>query len=214
MPAPLLTREQLEEVHRRATSGESVVTLAEEYGVHYPNLMKRLYRWYGYRGDWRKPGIFNPPTDPIEIGYLAGLFDGEGSVFPTQRFFGWQVRITMTNEEVMRWLHSLGGALSYSENKPPRLPTWTWALNRYEDVPRFCETMLPYLKVKRARVEECIAHYRSSPPLTPGRKPKVARMNRYAKAETPYAGSLNTETRTKMSESAKRRWEREMGKAT
>ena len=76
------------------------------------------------------------------LGYIAGLFDGEGSVYfkrtkqtrhnrkgkPVHNVLVIRMEIAMTDEHVVRWVHDvLGvGAVGPRKVKPGRKKQWRW----------------------------------------------------------------------------------------
>jgi hypothetical protein len=95
------------------------------------------------------------PNDERVIAYLAGLMDGEGSVF---RMNGRPcVQIGMTDEGVIRWLReTLGGNLTLDPRKPPRKQLYRWRVFAQRDVLRFLWAVYPYMRVRRHPAGEAI----------------------------------------------------------
>jgi hypothetical protein len=99
----------------------------------------------------------------VEIGWAAGLFEGEGwiSVFNTrQRFPGWQVGIAMTDEDVIRKFAAIIGigVVNGPYFRNGRKAIWQWKVTKRSDVLSFLNVVLPHLGARRAsRVQECIA---------------------------------------------------------
>jgi hypothetical protein len=89
------------------------------------------------------------PTGPAEIGYLAGLFDGEGSLSRLKASGHWVVQIAMTHEPTMQYLGSLGGTLRPRGVLGNRKPCWGWRVMASNEVIEFLRLVLPYLRVKR-----------------------------------------------------------------
>ena len=67
--------------------------------------------------------------EELEVAYIAGIFDGEGSVDYAQRmekkketrpkaYLTWRIRceVSMTNKEVMEWIHKKVGIGSLNLN--------------------------------------------------------------------------------------------------
>lgn len=69
-----------------------------------------------------------------QLAYLAGLFDGEGTVFTSFRRgeinrLTSALRIGMTNKQTIDWLGATFGGKIYLENRrPPARPLWSWVL--------------------------------------------------------------------------------------
>ena len=95
-------------------------------------------------------------------GYLAGLIDGEGSVFimrqrPTSKKSGnvstdYAVRVTVANTDkaVLEWVQSLCGGLVLGPAKcknPRWKPVWTWRITR-QDAVDFLREIRGLLRIK------------------------------------------------------------------
>jgi len=117
----------------------------------------------------------NLPLTVAEIAYIAGLFDGEGSVTckkkPTKRndrggkvYDQWYIRceISMTDRDVIEWIHeSLGFGWSKEKkynNKPKYKKQWRWSCG-YRDALKFAKLMWPYARIKFHKLEQIIDHY-------------------------------------------------------
>ena len=108
--------------------------------------------------------------------YIAGLFDGEGCVTckkkPTKRpdrggkiYNQWYIRceITMTDKEVIEWLHETLGFGWSREKKYSKSPKhykrqWRWSCG-YRDALTFAKLLWPYTQVKLHKLEQIIDHY-------------------------------------------------------
>lgn len=96
--------------------------------------------------------------------YIAGFFDGEGSVLvykrttslsPKSSTTPYQIRatITNTNEAVIRAIQAKHGGSIY--NYPPaprRRPAWKWTV-LCQDAAKFLTAIAPYLIIKAPEVE-------------------------------------------------------------
>jgi hypothetical protein len=106
-----------------------------------------------------------------EIAYLAGLFDGEGSVSRYQEMRKgrknptWVIRceVNMTDKPVVKWIHDTLGFGSFHK-KPPspkqlgRKMQYRWCCS-YRDALKFANLLLPYARVKRKKLQQIIKHY-------------------------------------------------------
>tara|TARA_R100000808_G_scaffold19452_1_gene42198 strand:- start:1084 stop:1521 length:438 start_codon:yes stop_codon:yes gene_type:complete len=116
------------------------------------------------------------------IAYIAGLFDGEGSINFTRRpekkkkhkGKGYRIsnsmrismEITMTDESVIRWVHDL--LKVGTVNKKPRsgfrkngtryLMQWRWRCT-FRDAYYVARLLWPYAQVKMQKIEKIIDHY-------------------------------------------------------
>jgi hypothetical protein len=95
--------------------------------------------------------------------WLAGLFEGEGSVWITYRKDGTprvHCRITMTDEDVIRKAHDIAGVGNVHGPyiKEEHKPKWEWLVGRREDITSILTRLLPYMGERRtAKMQECLA---------------------------------------------------------
>ena len=119
-----------------------------------------------------------------DIGYIAGIFDGEGSLYFARRREkkkkhngkGYRysmsqrisMEITMTDEYVIKWIHEVLGVGTVV--KKPRkglrkdgtkyLMQYKWRCT-FRDCYYVCKLIWPDVKVKLQKVEKVIDHYSS-----------------------------------------------------
>ena len=113
-----------------------------------------------------------------QLAYMAGLFDGEGSVDYTKRFHKrknkprayWYQCITcemaMTDKPVMVWFHENTqlGVLrlliksKQAGGKPHHKDQWRWRTS-HRDAYKFAKLIIPYARVKREKLQKIINHY-------------------------------------------------------
>ena len=118
-----------------------------------------------------------------DIAYIAGLFDGEGSIHikrgienkkkhngkPGRRLSNSMrisMEITMTDESVLRWLHEVLGVGTL--NKKPRkgrrkdgtkyLMQYRWRCT-FRDAYYVCRLLWPYAHTKLPKIQQVIEHY-------------------------------------------------------
>ena len=114
-----------------------------------------------------------PDTDKA---YIAGLFDGEGSIHfkraPEKKRSGTyncmriSMEITMTDKSVLMWVHEVLGVGTFT--KKPRkckrkdgtkyLMQWKWRCT-FRDAYKVCRAIWPWSKTKLHKVEQIIDHY-------------------------------------------------------
>ena len=109
-----------------------------------------------------------------DVAYIAGLFDGEGSVdfakriekrrgkaYKVQRIL---MRIEMTNESVLRWVHeTLKVGTVRKRNRSPSVKAhwkdrWVYSV-RFREALYVCKLLWPYAQVKLHKIEQIIDHY-------------------------------------------------------
>lgn len=101
---------------------------------------------------YMEPSIRTPSN--VEMAYIAGLFDGEGTI--TQKSgnpSGIQVSISSTDKEVLNWLTLVVGGNVYSSNRAAqnRKQAYVWMLTRVRDKQLFLSLLAPYLKIQRRK---------------------------------------------------------------
>jgi hypothetical protein len=117
-----------------------------------------------------------------EIAYIAGLFDGEGSIYyarrkekkkkhngkgyrtsMTQRI---NMEIAMTDEHVIRWVHEVLNVGTVVEkrkkglrkNGTPYLKQWKWRCT-FREAYYVCRLLWPHAHTKLHKIEQVIDHY-------------------------------------------------------
>jgi hypothetical protein len=90
--------------------------------------------------------------------YIAGFFEGEGSVNCT-RYKGHLYRrrfvnIANKNKDVLLLIKKkYGGSIRLKSN---RVPCWQFELTKKSEIKQFLEDMLPYLIIKREGALKCL----------------------------------------------------------
>lgn len=97
-----------------------------------------------------------------DAAYLAGLIDGEGSVFPAnvKRISRrtWRLTIANTNRPVLEWclaVTGVGAVYGKWRGNPKHSPAFAWQCHSWK-AKSVLEQTLPYMKIKRERALECI----------------------------------------------------------
>jgi hypothetical protein len=109
-----------------------------------------------------------------DIAYIAGLFDGEGSItykkYNERKKKGNQVKyyncwrismeIAMTDKSVLVWLHEvLGcGTLNKKPRKNGHKMQWRWRCV-FRDAYYVCTLLWPHAHVKLPKIQKVIDHY-------------------------------------------------------
>ena len=130
-----------------------------------------------------------------DAAYMAGLFDGEGSIDFTKRKEKKRsgtyncrrvsMEITMTDQSVIRWMHEVLGVGTVV--KKPRkglrkdgtkyLMQWRWRCT-FRDAYYVCRVLWPYAHTKLPKIQQVIDHY-SQEKVMQG---NVVSLNEYRKA--------------------------------
>ncbi len=109
-----------------------------------------------------------------DISYLAGLFDGEGSVYykqtkqkrhnrpgkPIHNIWVIRMEIAMTDESIIRWVHDFLGVGSCGPRKvkPGKKKQWRWRCS-HRDAYYVARLLWPYAHVKLEKINQIINHY-------------------------------------------------------
>tara|TARA_Y100000361_G_C11080124_1_gene300522 strand:+ start:62 stop:484 length:423 start_codon:yes stop_codon:yes gene_type:complete len=112
-----------------------------------------------------------PDTDKA---YIAGLFDGEGSIYykrlkqtrhnrpgkPIHNVWNIKMEIAMTDYSVLAWVYEvLGvGTLKPRKVKPGRKKQWRWRCG-HRDAYYVCCLIWPWSHTKLDKVQQIIEHY-------------------------------------------------------
>ena len=86
-----------------------------------------------------------------DLPYLAGLFDGEGTICKN----GKAVVIGLTNTDriaVESFASAFGGYITY-RNRYPNKDCWMWQLSNYADIEEFLHSIMYYLRIKKKQAE-------------------------------------------------------------
>lgn len=104
------------------------------------------------------------------LAWIAGVVEGEGCIHVKNatRYGSPTLRVVMTDEDVIRRLHSWAGVGTVEG--PRTLPSgkraWTWDVRRLEDVRAILEALLPWLGDRRKLTASlALAIIEDRPPL-------------------------------------------------
>ena len=130
-----------------------------------------------------------------DAAYIAGLFDGEGSIDFTKRKEKKRsgtyncrrvsMEISMTDQSVIRWLHEVLGVgtvvkkprKGLRKNGTKYLMQWRWRCT-FRDAYYVCRVLWPYAHTKLPKIQQVIDHY-SKEKVMEG---NVVSLNEYRKA--------------------------------
>ena len=109
-----------------------------------------------------------------DAAYLAGLFDGEGSIYfkktrqkkhqrpgkPTHNVMVIRMEIAMTDKSVLEWVWETTGVGSFGSKKVKEgyKPQWRWRA-AHRDALKICKELWPFAQTKLHKIEQIIDHY-------------------------------------------------------
>ena len=94
--------------------------------------------------------------DPTKIAYLAGLFDGEGSIYGgVDPRTGLHITCIMGPPEALKLFHeAFGGSLKlYRPTGNQKTAAWRWSLHGAIKQEAFLAKVFPWLIIKKAQAE-------------------------------------------------------------
>ncbi len=118
----------------------------------------------------------------LDIAYIAGLFDGEGSIYYARRpekkkkhkgkgyrisnSLRMSMEITMTDQSVIRWVHEILGCgtvvkkprKGFRKDGTKYLMQWKWRCT-FRDAYYVCMLLAPYAHTKLAKIRQITDHY-------------------------------------------------------
>jgi len=120
--------------------------------------------------------------DEVDKAYIAGLFDGEGSIhirrgiekkkkqpgYRLSNSLRLSMEITMTDRSVLMWLHDVVGVGTLTPKKvkgkrvdgTPYLKQWRWRCT-FRDAYYVCCLIWPFAHTKLPKIQRVIEHYTS-----------------------------------------------------
>ena len=126
-----------------------------------------------------------------DAAYVAGLFDGEGSVYlkrmdqmkhkrpgkPVHKVWVVRMEMAMTDKEVIKWCYELFGCGAFNERKVKKgyKRQWRWRV-AHRDALHVAKIIWPYTQVKLHKIEQIIDHYEPKEYLMNG---KVVDLEQY-----------------------------------
>ena len=126
-----------------------------------------------------------------DAAYLAGLFDGEGSIYfkktrqkkhqrpgkPTHNVMVIRMEIAMTDKSVLEWVWVTTGVGAFGPKKVKEgyKPQWRWRAS-HRDALKVCKLLWPYSQTKLHKIEQVIDHYEPEDYLMNG---KVVSLEEY-----------------------------------
>ena len=109
-----------------------------------------------------------------DAAYVAGLFDGEGSVYikrmdqmkhkrpgkPVHKVWVIRMEMAMTDKDTIKWCHELFGCGHFGERKVKKgyKRQWRWRVS-HRDALYVAKILWPHAKTKLHKIEQIIDHY-------------------------------------------------------
>jgi len=162
-----LRRFRLEKkITRLYYEGYTISQIAEKLGFGHTTIVK-LFKRKGIRARWG--GIhgrkITNPLDSTILAYVAGLLDGEGYITYVKSrsnpndIRGICVGISNSDANIMDWLiETFNCGVIYLDRpkNPNQRICYKWEIRAIVDALIFLKSILPYVKIKKAKVKQAI----------------------------------------------------------
>lgn len=146
--------------------GMTAEEIAPKFDCSASTIYKRMRDWQIPRrlGVRRFKSTCKVPQDPVKLGYLAGILDGEGSIFigkgrskKGEKCFP-AIAIVNTDFRLMQWLkEEVGGYIRTKPDKRPNHKTaYVWRTQAVLDVYNILKAVSPHLTVKRGNAQKVL----------------------------------------------------------
>jgi hypothetical protein len=122
---------------------------------------------------------FSRSINPIDLAWLAGLIEGEGSfthhVSGRKRWYhDLRIRVAMTDEDVIRRCLAVSGLGTvkgpYQRRNLAWKPQWIWEVTRRDDAVALMTALRPLMGIRRqSQIDACLAIHEEYPPERQGR---------------------------------------------
>ena len=152
------------EVVEAYQNGYSFDRLARNHGCSSSTIRNRLKEWKiplesGRKSSYRDPSI-KIPFDNSVLAYIAGLFDGEGTLS------GIALEIGNNCRKVLEYvkLH-VGGGRIYKSFTKKGTPTFTWNLGVAADRYVFLRSLIPYMIIRKNDALEALRRLEATLPI-------------------------------------------------
>ncbi len=113
----------------------------------------------------------NELRTPINLAWLAGLFEGEGCVYMRtvhgKKMNRIVLQIAMTDEDVVRRAHAIAGVgfvVEHSRRTKTGKRVWNWRVTNAEHAAGLAMTLFTYLgERRRKRIEQLLEEWKRAP---------------------------------------------------
>ncbi len=137
--------------------GEDAPVALRSRGTSRPKGPQRFIRGHAVRGRRIGREYELPELSDFDLGWLAGIYEGEGSVGIRVRerkggvSVGVQVQLSSTDKDMIERLHALipGSTRCVQKMMPGRKRVYKWNISKVDLAIKFLKCIHPYLSVRR-----------------------------------------------------------------
>jgi hypothetical protein len=100
-----------------------------------------------------------------DVAWFAGLFEGEGSLCRSTGRNCWRMSLRMTDEDVVRRIHSLFGGAVYDDRRDvitngKHKRAWQWQVCKQEEINKIVLSIRPHMGQRRgAKMDEFLKYF-------------------------------------------------------
>jgi len=95
----------------------------------------------------------------INWSYIAGFFDGEGTIYQDGKTGYWRLSILNTNKEILEEIKSFiksGSVYTRKKSKKSKKPIYTFQISDQRFILKFAKNTLPFSIIKKERLKEAL----------------------------------------------------------
>jgi hypothetical protein len=117
-----------------------------------------MMEWNSKAGMGWKQSTLRLPESAADIGYLAGLLDGEGSICVKKDTGTYSVCVYNSDAPLIEWLTSIGGRVEILKDSPlSRKACFRWTISRQAEVLILLSAIYQHLRIKKEKAASAIA---------------------------------------------------------
>lgn len=126
-----------------------------------------------HKGAVRKNQFHIFDVSTVDVAYIAGFFDADGSVSSGLNKEGkpyFNVGIYNTNIDVLDWIaDTIGGTIYRHKTRAGfnKLPFFQWRLTNRPDMRKFLNAVIPFLRIKRKKAKSVVTMILTTESNTP-----------------------------------------------
>ncbi len=161
---PRSPQEYEKEIVREYQAGDSMTLIASRHQIGYDAVRSIMRRYKATTGRRLRSPSIHVPTSEAQLGYLAALVDGEGTIrnfthTGRRRIY---VQVANTDRPLMEWLAQFGGTVHWHDRsaEPHYKTVGAWTVSQAIDAYHLLIAIEPYMIIKRPLAQQAIRDLR------------------------------------------------------
>lgn len=152
-----LKKDEVERIYWK--EGMTIKEIAKQFGCSSTAVQRWMKKWGIPRRSRRR--LLKPKCrvlqDAAKLGYLAGIIDGEGSIFLTKQNVP-TIEVGNTDFRLIQWLtKEIGGDFKVkSETRPNHKTAYVWYIRLTMDILNILKSTMPYLIIKKENAQKLL----------------------------------------------------------